>query len=303
MLRGLAKGRPRYAGRPILIGRQSKRTEMPVPKHDDLFTPLLKAMHELGGSASISEQEDRVASNLGLSDKDVAEIHRGSTTKLHYRLAWARTYLKNFGLLENSSRGIWALTLEGLKVKSVDKDEVRRAVAAIQRRESAARPTPEEQSVEPAWEDELREVLKSMPASAFERLCQRLLRESGFTQVEVTGRSGDGGIDGKGVVRIGGVLSFHVIFQCKRYKGSVGPGAIRDLRGAMDGRTDKGLLLTTGTFTRDARGEAQRAGTTPIDLIDGEELVGRLKQLKMGVEINTRVVEEVVVNRKWFDEV
>lgn len=142
-----------------------------------------------------------------------------------------------------------------------------------------------------------------MPASAFERLCQRLLRESGFTQVEVTGKSGDGGIDGKGVVRIGGVLSFHVIFQCKRYKGSVGPGVIRDLRGAMDGRADKGLLLTTGTFTRDARGEAQRAGATPIDLIDGEELVDRLKQLKMGVEIKTRVIEEVVVNRKWFDDV
>ena len=92
-------------------------------------------------------------------------------------------------------------------------------------------------------------------------------------------------------------------FLQRRYKGSVGPGVIRDLRGAMDGRADKGLLLTTGTFTPDARGEAQRAGATPIDLIDGEELVERLKQLKMGVDIKTQVVEEVVVNRKWFDEV
>jgi len=274
---------------------------MTVPKYDDLFAPLLRAIHELGGSASISEQEDRVAADLSLSNKDVAEIHRGSTTKLHYRLAWARTYLKNFGLLENSSRGIWALTPEGLEVKAVDKDTVRRAVDNLERKEAASRASPEQQPVEPSWEDRLLEVLKSMPASAFERFCQRLLRESGFTQVEVTGKSGDGGIDGKGVVRIGGVLSFHVIFQCKRYKGSVGPGVIRDLRGAMDGRTDKGLLLTTGTFTRDARGEAQRAGATPIDLIDGEELVDRLKQLK-SVEIKARVVEEVVVNRKWFDE-
>jgi len=274
---------------------------MPVPKYDDLFTPLLAAMHELGGSASISEQEDRVAADLGLSDKDVAEIHRGSTTKLHYRLAWARTYLKNFGLLENSSRGIWALTPQGLKIKTVDQNEVRRVVATLERKEAAEHANPE-QSVEPSWEDDLLEVLKSMPASAFERLCQRLLRESGFTQVDVTGKSGDGGIDGKGVVRIAGVLSFHVVFQCKRYKGAVGPSVIRDLRGAMDGRADKGLLLTTGTFTRDAKGEAQRAGATPIDLIDGEELVDRLKQLKMGVEIKARVVEEVVVNRKWFDE-
>ena len=140
----------------------------------------------------------------------------------------------------------------------------------------------------------LLEVLKSMPAAAFERLCQRLLRESGFTQVKVTGKSGDGGTDGKGVVRVGGVLSFHVIFQCKRYKGSVGPGVIRDLRGALDGAADKGLLLTTGTITRDARGEAQRPGATPIDLF---------KDLQMGVEITKHTVEDVKVNRKWFDDV
>ena len=121
--------------------------------------------------------------------------------------------------------------------------------------------------------------------------------------MKVTGKSGDGGTDGKGVVRVGGVLSFHVIFQCKRYKGSVGPGVIRDLRGALDGAADKGLLLTTGTITRDARGEAQRPGATPIDLIDGEELVQRLKDLQMGVEITKHTVEDVKVNRKWFDDV
>ena len=121
--------------------------------------------------------------------------------------------------------------------------------------------------------------------------------------MKVTGKSGDGGTDGKGVVRVGGVLSFHVIFQCKRYKGSVGPGVIRDLRGALDGAADKGLLLTTGTITRDARGEAQRPGATPIDLIDGEELVQRFKDLQMGVEITKHTVEDVKVNRKWFDDV
>lgn len=143
--------------------------------------------------------------------------------------------------------------------------------------------------------------MKGLAADAFERLSQRVLRESGFTQVEVTGRGGDGGIDGKGVVRIGGVLSFHVIFQCKRYKGSVGAGVIRDLRGAMMGRADKGLLLTTGTITRDARREAQRDGATPIDLIDGEDLVQRLKDLEMGVDISKHVVEDVKVNRQWFE--
>src|SRR5438046_8254026 len=104
-----------------------------------------------------------------------------------------------------------------------------------------------------------------MPPHAFERLAQRLLRKSGFSSARVTGRSGDGGIDGLGVYQIS-LLSFPAFFQCKRYKGSVGPGAVRDFRGAMAGRGDKGLLITTGTFTNDARAEAQRGGASPIDL-------------------------------------
>jgi restriction system protein len=129
-----------------------------------------------------------------------------------------------------------------------------------------------------------------------------LLRESGFIQVEVTGRSGDGGIDGKGVVRIGGILSFHVVFQCKRYKGSVPTSAIRDFRGACVGRADKGLIITTGTFTRDARIEAQRDGATPIDLIDGEELVEKLKDLEIGIEVKEKVVEEVTILKDYFEK-
>jgi restriction system protein len=275
---------------------------MPVPKYDDLFNPLLQAMRDLGGSASVAEQEDRVAAILNLSDKDLAEIHRGSRTKLQYRLAWARTYLKNYGLLENSARGIWSLTSQALKITTVDKNKVKREVNARQRRQIVDEVLEEPVKV-PTWQEELLNVLKSMPAAAFERLCQRVLRESGFTQVEVTGRTGDGGIDGKGVIRIGGVLSFHVIFQCKRYKGSVGPGVIRDLRGAMIGRADKGLLLTTGTITRSSRAEAQRDGAPPIDLIDGEDLVQRLKDLQIGVEISKHIIEEVKVNPEWFESV
>lgn len=150
------------------------------------------------------------------------------------------------------------------------------------------------------WEDKLLDVLKSMPPDAFERLCQRLLRESGFIQVEVTGKTSDGGIDGKGVVRIGGLLSFHVIFQCKRYQGSVSSPLVRDFRGAMVGRADKGLLITTGTFTKDARKEAQRDGAPPIDLIDGEALVEKLKELKIGVLVKQKIVEEVIIDESYF---
>jgi len=276
---------------------------MPVPKYDDLYNPLLLAMHKLGGSASISEQEDTVASLLGLSEKDIEEIHRGNRTKLSYRLAWARNYLKRYGLLENSARGVWTLTAEGGKLKSVDKEEVSRAVKALDKKEAIDVSATQLSQLEPqidSWEDELLQIIKSIPSDAFERLAQRLLRESGFVQVQVTGKTGDGGIDGKGVVRVGGLLSFHVIFQCKRYKGSVSASVVRDFRGAMMGRADKGLLITTGAFTRDARVEAQRDGATPIDLIDGEELVKKLKHLGIGVEVRQKTVEEVVSKKDFF---
>ena len=71
------------------------------------------------------------------------------------------------------------------------------------------------------WEEELLDVIKEIEPAAFERLCQRLLRDSGFVEVTVEGRSGDGGIDGRGVYRIGGLISIRVIFQAKRYKGSI----------------------------------------------------------------------------------
>lgn len=115
--------------------------------------------------------------------------------------------------------------------------------------------------------EELLNILKALPPSGFERICQRLLRESGFQQVVVTGKSGDGGIDGHGILQINPVVSFNVLFQCKRYQGSVSASHVRDFRGAMMGRTDKGIILTTGTFTLDAKKEARRDGVPPIELV------------------------------------
>jgi restriction system protein len=132
---------------------------------------------------------------------------------------------------------------------------------------------------------------------AFERLAQRLLRESGFTKVEVTGRSGDGGIDGTGVLRVN-LLSFHVLFQCKRYNGTVGAGVVRDFRGAMVGRADKGLIVTTGTFSPEAKREATRDGAPAIDLLDGEALCDLLKDLRIGVDV--KQAEEVTLDEAAF---
>ncbi len=278
-------------------------------KYDDLFNPVLLALINLGGSGSISEIEEEVAMILDLKDDQVNEIHRGNTSKFSYRLAWARNYLKRFGLLENSSRGVWALTESGLKTKSVNKETVKRKIAFEGKQERILKVktktteiTEEQEGDEEiqkfTWQEQIIEELQAISPSAFERLCQRLLRELGFQNVEVTGQTNDGGIDGKGMLRLGGVLSFHVIFQAKRYKGSVSPSIVRDFRGAMVGRADKGLIITTGNFTREAKREASRDGAPPIDLMDGNDLAEKLKELRLGIEIE--LVEKVNLKRDWF---
>jgi restriction system protein len=279
-------------------------------KYDDLFNPTLVAIQNLGGSGSVPEIEEQVATILKLTDEQINEIHRGNTSKFTYRLAWARNYLKRYGLLENSSRGVWALTEEGIKSKSVDKEVVKRKVVVEDKQERLRKEKTktseiiEEQEDDEdiqkfSWQEQIIEELQSISSSAFERLCQRLLRELGFQNVEVTGQTNDGGIDGKGMLRLGGVLSFHVIFQAKRYKNSVSPSIVRDFRGAMVGRADKGLIITTGTFTREAKKEASRDGAPPIDLMDGNDLAEKLKELKLGVDIE--LVEKVNIKRDWFN--
>ena len=267
-----------------------------------MMNPLLQALRELGGSATIEELRDKVAEIMNLSDEQIELLHdpeKGSQTAIEYRLAWTRTYLKKYSLLENSSRGVWALTTKGRQTEKVNPKQVKRYVQELSRKTTGdADDVKEEVTEELSWRDKLRETLLSMDPSAFERLTQRLLRESGFVQVEVTGRSGDGGIDGKGIMRLGGLLSFHVIFQCKRYSGTVSVGHVRDFRGAMVGRADKGLLITTGTFTRDAEREAVRDGAPAIDLIDGEQLIDKLKDLRLGVK--TEMVEKVLIDSDWF---
>lgn len=280
---------------------------MTVPKYDDLFNITLKALHKLGGSASIQELENEVSKILNLSEEDLSVMASGQNqTMFCYRLAWARSYLKRYGAIENTDRGIWALTKKGKELKEVDKSDVKREAKAESRRISGGRKRDEgelEIPSERTWKEDLLAILQEMKPDAFERLCQRILREAGFVNVEVTGRSGDGGIDGHGVVKIGGLLSFHVYFQAKRFKESVSPSVIRDFRGALMGRADKGLIITTGVFTRDAIKEAQRDGATPVDLMDGNELTEKLKELNLGVNVKQRTVEEVSIEKEWFDNI
>ncbi len=281
-----------------------------IPAYHELFNPVLEALRSLGGSATIAELLETVTEQMGLPD-DVAEIAHGdgNQTEVGYRIAWARTYLKKFGLLDNSQRGVWSLTERGRKVEQVDALDVQRHVREMYQRdrERKSATEPEEGQERPEfedqldWTDEVLALVKSMDADAFERLCQRLLRESGFIEVEVTGKSGDAGIDGRGVLRIGGLISFTVMFQAKRYKDVVSSNVVRDFRGALMGRADKGLIITTGRFTADANREATRDGASPIDLIDGTLLVEKLKELELGIK--THLVEQVEVDPDWFDAI
>jgi restriction system protein len=289
-----------------------------VPQYHKMIWPALQAVAELGGSASISEIVETVIKREGFSDTQQAVLHNdGPETEIGYRLAWARTYLKGMGLLTNSSRGVWALTDDGTSLltdPSLSDAQRRKRVRDLwstylvelrkARKTKPARVDGETEAAEPAeepdWKEQLLGQLMSMPPDAFERLAQRLLREADFASVSVTGRSGDGGIDGLGVYRLG-LVSFPVFFQCKRYQGSVPSSAVRDFRGAMAGRGDKGLLITTGSFTADARKEATRDGAPPIDLIDGDRLCGLLKEYELGVR--TEMVEAVKIDAGFFGEI
>ncbi len=284
---------------------------MALPPREQLYNPLFQALRQLGGSASILELDDATIKRLDLSEEDLNQPHDNHRTEIAYSFAWVRTDLKAYGVLNNSERGIWVLTPQGNKTETIDSRQVRRLLhernrqRLLKQQQASQSPVTGEIETEDApeqtWREHLQTTLLALPAPVFERLCQRMLRESGFVQVEVTGRSGDGGIDGTGRVTLGGLLTFPILFQCKRYQGSVGPNTIRDFRGAMVGRTDRGLVITTGTFTRDARHEATRDGAPPIDLVDGDQLLDKLRELRLGVRV--QLVEEISVDTDWFQEI
>jgi restriction system protein len=225
-------------------------------------------------------------------------------------VAWARFYLVREGLLDSSKRGVWSLTERG-RATTLTLEQAREVflkwvkIFQEQRRAKATKPDLSEEVVAEGtgatskdYRTSVLDLLLKLPPAGFERLCQRLLREAGFTQVVVTGSTGDGGIDGYGTLSVNPLVSFKVLFQCKRYAKAVAPSHVRDFRGAMAGHADKGIILTTGTFTAEARREASRDGVPPIELIDGEKLVDMLEQLELGL----RPVKTYEVDHVFFKE-
>jgi restriction system protein len=273
------------------------------PQFIRYFSPVIEVLKELGGSGRPSEVRDVIAQRLGISDQERAILNKSGASQFENRVHWARFYLAKAGYLDASTRGVWSLTDKGQAASKITHDEALaifnelrsqfatdksntsngKAAATVAEADDDIAPSPTLSSTNNSYRTQLLELFQALPAAGFERLCQRLLREAGFEQVVVTGRSGDGGIDGQGILQLNPFVSFKVLFQCKRYVGTVTPSQVRDFRGAMMGRADKGIILTTGTFTADAQKEALRDGVPPIELVNGEKLLDMFESLELGL--------------------
>lgn len=283
-----------------------------IPRYNKLIMPAFTALKELGGSGTNDEILNQVIKDLNIPDEvaDITHMGKVNQSELSYQLAWARTYLSKYRVIQNSARSVWSITPEFVGVDVLDEKEI---VASVVKKNAEKRnkattttttddipedddPTNDDEEypdeIKP-WKEKLAEILQSMNPYGFERLTQRVLRECGFSQVEVTKKSGDGGIDGTGKLKINGIFSFNVAFQCKRYSGVVGAPDIRDFRGSLTTNIEKGLFITTGTFSKAAREEACSPGKQQIDLLDGEEFINKLTEYEIGVHpVTTYAIDE-----------
>ena len=256
-----------------------KESKQRVPGYAQLIEATFLALKELGGSGKNNEINAKAIEIIGISDAVLAIPHLNSSSlsEVDYRLAWARTLLKNYG----------AYIEKNCRKKAVSSDTT---ATPEQQMEEAGVEVPEEAR---PWRKKLHNVLVNMNPYSFEKLTQRLLRECGFEDVHVTKKSGDGGIDGTGKLKINGIFSFNIAFQCKRYQGSVGAAEIRDFRGSLTTDIEKGVFITTGSFSKPAIAEASTPGKHQIDLMDGEEFITKLAEYGIGVhEIKDYEVDE-----------
>lgn len=285
------------------------KNETLVPGYAILVEATFLALKELGGSGKNNEINDKATQILNLSDEvlSIPHLNSSSLSEVEYRLAWARTLLKNRGAIENSARSVWTITPSFTNVEKVNgedieknykkaKDKTKADGTEEQQMEEAGVEIPEEAR---PWRKKMYKILTNMDPYAFERLTQRLLRECGFDDVNVTKKSGDGGIDGTGKLKINGIFSFNIAFQCKRYQGSVGSPDIRDFRGSLTTDIEKGLFITTGSFSKQAIEEASDSGKKQIDLIDGEEFISKLAEYGIGV----KEIKDYEIDEEYFRKI
>ncbi|MFZ4544526.1 MAG: restriction endonuclease [Saprospiraceae bacterium] len=273
------------------------------------FGPLLNALRELGGSGKPKEVVNQIAADLNIPDEKLEETMKSGTPRFHNQVAWARQYLVWEGLLDDSKHGVWTLTPRGQDTKITTEEARNIFLKWVEIHQATKKAKDKDMIIERQEEEEpeqleheiaptLLEVLQSVTPIGFEHICKRLLREHGFENVIVTQASHDNGIDGYGTLELNPFVSIKVLFQCKRYKGTVSRAQVGDFRNAMIGRAEKGIILTTGIFSEDAKREASRDGAPPIELIDGKKLVELFEQVELGVKPK-RIYE---VEYSFFDQ-
>lgn len=276
-----------------------KRSKKKSPTYTDLIVPTFKSLIDLGGSGTNGEIYDKILKNMNLTKEAIEESHLGSTnqTELQYQLAWARTYLKNYGVISNSNRCVWSVepkflnsdpeTLAPTQIVAFTSNKNRKEIDKINDKSKELKIEPDEEDIPEEnrpWRNQLSNILHNMDPFSFERLTQRVLRECGFIEVNVTKKTNDGGIDGVGKLKINGIITFNIAFQCKRYKESISANVIRDFRGSLKSNIEKGIFITTSNFTQAAKKEARETGKKSIDLIDGEEFIDKLIEFEIGVK-------------------
>ncbi len=277
------------------------------PEFVRLFAPLLETLRTLGESGRPKEVSQKIAERLNIPEDELNRVNKNGESRFENQVAWARFYLAKAGLIDTSKRGVWTLTERG-RESNLDHDgalgifrEVYAKFKATKEPEvsdETQAPASEQEIASPDFRETITSLLREITAGGFERLCQRVLREIGFENVDVRGRSGDGGIDGVGVLRINPVIADRVVFQCKRYSSPVPPADVRDFRGAMQGRAHRAIFLATAKFSNEATREAAREGAAPIDLVDIDGLIALLTEYGLGIA--TQTVH--VVDRSFFTD-
>lgn len=266
---------------------------MKGPEFLKYVNPVLTILQENGGAGNSTDVIEQVIEKLGITEEELDEATSNGQSRIRNQIQWARFYLFKAGLIDNSQRGTWRLTNDGLEKKLANEDvySLFKSVQDLVKKTSTSiKPKkPELKFESTTTEDEehslgLINIIQALPPNGFEKLCKRLLIEIGINDITITGGSGDQGIDGKGLVKLNDVVSLNIVFQCKRYKETVSPHHVRDFRGAMQGRGEKGLIITTGRFTKEAKSEASRDGVTPIELIDGDRLVDLFEKHHLGLK-------------------
>jgi len=278
---------------------------MKGPRFLIYLRPLVEVLRNIGGSGTTADVIDQVIEYMKIPEGEVAKTIASGASRVRNQIEWARMYLVKADLMDSSQRGVWKLTEKGYEAVLSDDSiyEIFKKVQKISQKTKEPKNQEELTEIDETIVDDeahgetILSILKNLSSGGFEKLCKRLLTEIGVHDVQITGGTGDQGIDGTGVVKVNDVVGFNIIFQCKRYKDAVAPHHVRDFRGTMQGRADKGIIITTGRFTAEAKKESVRDGVPPIELIDGERLVTLFEKYKLGLK--PKVVYDVVLD--FFD--